>query len=67
MGGRTEGNPPRYALALLNYRRPDMKRELLQERMHARKPQMKIAVLGATPIDAEKLIEIVEDTLCTPR
>jgi len=44
-----------------------MKRELLQERMHARKPQMKIAVLGATPIDAEKLIEIVEDTLCTPR
>jgi CheY-like chemotaxis protein len=56
----------RYALALLNYRLPDMTSEQLQARMHARAPQLKIAVLGATPIDPETLIEIVEKALSTP-
>ena len=51
----------RYALALLNYRLPDMTSEQLQARLHARAPQLKIAVLGATPIDPEKLIELVEE------
>lgn len=55
----------RYALAVINYRLPDMTSEELQARMHARTPTLKIAILGATPIDPEKLIEIVEEALCT--
>jgi CheY-like chemotaxis protein len=55
----------RYALALLNYRLPDMTGEQLRARMQARTPKLKIAVLGVTPIDPEKLIEIVEEKLFT--
>jgi CheY-like chemotaxis protein len=55
----------RYALAFLNYRLPDMTGEQLQARMQAITPTLKIAVLGATPMDSEKLIEIVEETLHT--
>jgi CheY-like chemotaxis protein len=55
----------RYALALLNYRLPDMTNKQLQARMQARTPKLKIAVLGVIPIDPEKLIEIVEEELFT--
>ena len=54
-----------YALALINYRLPDMTSEQLQARMHARTPKLKIAILGVIPIDPEKLIEIVEEALFT--
>jgi DNA-binding NtrC family response regulator len=53
----------RYVLALINYRLPDMTSEQLQARMQARMPKLKIAVLGVTPIDPEKLIEILEERL----
>jgi DNA-binding NtrC family response regulator len=53
----------RYALALINYRLPDMTSEQLQARMQARTPKLKIAFLGAKPIDPEKLIETVEEKL----
>lgn len=53
----------RYALALINYRLPDMTSEQLQTRMQARTPKLKIAALGVIPIDAEKLIEIVKEKL----
>ena len=53
----------RYTLALINYRFSDMTSEQLRDRMHARTPELKIVVLGAKPIDPEKLIEIVEKKL----
>ena len=53
----------RYALVLINYRLPDMTSEQLQARMQARTPKLKIAVLGVTPIDPDRLIEIVEEKL----
>ena len=53
----------RYALALINYRFPDMTSEQLQARMQARTPKLKIAFLGAKPITPEKLIKIVEEKL----
>ena len=53
----------RYALALINYRLPDMTSEQLHSRMQARTPQHKIAFLGVKPIIPEKLIKIVEEKL----
>jgi len=55
----------RYALALLNYRLPDMTSERLQTQMHAQMPHLKIAVLGPTPLGLDQLIEIVEEALYT--
>ncbi len=55
----------RYALALINYRLPDMTSEQLQDRMQARTPKLKIAALGATPLDPEKLIKIVKEKLAS--
>ncbi len=42
-----------------------MTSEQLQARMQARTPKLKIAVLGAIPLDPRKLIKIVEEKLAS--